>query len=152
MDNQNFTVSFSVDQTPKEAFDAINNVRGWWTENLKGGTQKPNEDFEVRFGDVHYSKQRIIEIVPEKKVAWLVTDSQLNFVKEKSEWTNTKISFDITIHNNKTQIRFTHFGLAPGIECYRDCSNAWNYYINSLRNLIMTGVGQPEPRESMIKT
>ena len=153
MDNYNYTVSFLVDQTPEEAFDAINNVRGWWTENLKGSSQKLDDEFEVQFGDVHYSKQKLIEVVPNKKVVWLVTDSKLNFIQDKSEWTNTKISFEITREGNKTLVTFTHLGLIPGIECYDACSNAWGDYINvSLRKLITTGKGQPTLKEVEAKT
>jgi hypothetical protein len=151
MNNQSFTTCFLVDQTPEEVFDAVNNVRRWWTENLKGSSQKLNDEFEVRFGDVHYSRQKLIEVVPGKKVVWLITDSKLNFVEDKSEWTNTKISFDIYKQDNKTQLRFTHLGLIPKIECYNDCSNAWGYYVNSLHCLITTGKGQPEPKEVEVK-
>jgi hypothetical protein len=151
MANQDFTVSFLVDQTPTKAFNAINNVRGWWTENLQGNSQELNDEFEVCFGDVHYSKQKLIEVIPDKKIVWLITDSKLSFVKDKSEWTNTQISFDISELDNKTQVRFTHMGLFPAVECYRDCSNAWGYYVNSLRSLITTGKGQPEPKETKVK-
>ena len=146
-----YRINIAVDATAHETFNAVNNVRGWWTENLEGSSEKLNDEFEVRFGDVHYSKQKLIEVVPDKKVVWLITDSNLNFIKDKSEWTNTKISFEITEQGNKIQLRFTHLGLVPEIECYKDCSNAWGYYINSLHNLINTGKGQPEPKESEIK-
>lgn len=151
MNNQNFTVSFLVDQTPQEAFQAINNVYGWWTENVVGSSVKLNDEFEVYFEDVHYSKQKLIEVVPGKRVVWRVTDSKLNFIQDKTEWTNTEISFDISKKGDKTEIRFTHIGLAPEVECYDACSSAWSDYItNSLRKLITTGKGKPTKQENKL--
>ena len=148
MTTANYTATILVDQSPAEAFEAINNVRGWWTENLEGQTKQLNDEFTVRFGDVHASTQKLVEIIPNKKVVWLVTYSYLNFISDKSEWTNTRISFDISVLDNKTQVRFTHLGLAPEVECFDACSNAWSEYIHqSLFSLIVTGKGRPTPAE-----
>jgi len=149
MSTANYSTAFLVDQTPKEAFDAINNVRGWWTENLTGNTANLNDEFSVQFGDVHYSKHKLTEVVPNKKVVWLTTDSKLNFIEDKTEWTGTKIVFDIAAKGDQTEVRFTQIGLVPEVECYNACSNAWSDYINdSLRNLIEIGKGQPTKKES----
>jgi len=139
MDNQDFTTTILVDQSPKEVFNVINNVRKWWTgePGVEGSTDKLGDEFTYRYKDLHYSKQKVTELIPGKKVVWLVTDSKLNFIKDKQEWTGTKISFDITKKGDKTAVRFTHVGLVPDIECYGDCSNAWSSYIkSSLRNFI----------------
>src|SRR5436190_12775575 len=148
MKEQDYHTSITVDATADEAFNCINSVTKWWTENLEGSSQRLNDEFTVRFGDVHYSKQKLVEVVPDKKVVWLVTDSKLNFIKDKQEWTDTKISFEISQKDNKTQIRFTHLGLVPMIECFGACSNAWGDYINnSLRKLVNTGKGEPTLKE-----
>lgn len=147
MDNKDFTTSFLVDQSPNVAFEAINNVTAWWTENLEGDTHHLNDEFEVRFGDVHYSKQKLTEVIPGEKVVWLITDSKLTFVKDQTEWTGTEIVFDIVKKDTKTQVTFTQYGLVPTFECYGGCSNAWTDYIqNSLYSLITTGKGTPSPK------
>lgn len=143
---EDLTITLLVDQTPEEAFHAINNVRGWWSTGIEGGTEKLNDEFTYRYKDMHYSTQKLVEVVDNKKVVWLVTDSHLSFLKKnKSEWTDTKISFEIALRDDhKTEIRFTHMGLVPEVECYDACLNGWTYYIqDSLLPLITTGKGQP---------
>ena len=133
------TYTLLVDQSPEVAFNAVNNVRGWWTGDIQGSTDKLNDVFTYRYKDFHYSKQKITELIPAKKIVWFVTDSSLDFLKNKSEWNGTKIIFDIAKKGDKTEVRFTHLGITPEIECFDKCSNAWGSYINSsLLNLITT--------------
>jgi hypothetical protein len=145
---KDFTTTFSVDQSPQEVFDAINNVRGWWSEEIEGHTDKLDTQFKFHYKNFHRSTQGITELVPGKKVLWHVTDAKLNFVKNKTEWNGTDVVFEITRKGDKTELRFTHLGLVPAFECYGDCSGAWGFYINdSLRSLITTGKGQPAGKE-----
>ncbi len=148
MKKQDFTTTFSVGQTPQEVFDAINNVRGWWSEEIEGNTDKLGAEFKFHYKEAHRSTQKITELVPAKKVVWHITDATLNFVKDKTEWKGTDVVFEIARKGDKTELRFTHLGLVPAFECYGDCSGAWGFYINdSLRSLITTGKGQPAGKE-----
>ena len=145
MKKQNFTATLTVGQTPEEAFAAINNVRGWWSGEIEGDTDKLGAEFTYRYKDVHRSKQKITEFIPGKKVVWHVLESHLSFVEHNSEWNDTDIIFDISEKQDKTEVCFTHLGLVPQYECYGSCSNAWGTLINgNLRKLITTGKGQPD--------
>jgi hypothetical protein len=148
MTQHDLTAVFTVDKSPDEAFAAINDVRAWWSGDIDGETDKLGAEWTYRYKDIHYSKQRIIEMTPGKKVAWLVLDSHLSFVKDKTEWNGTRVTFEIAARGDETEVRFTHVGLAPEVECYEACSNAWGSYIKgSLRNLIATGKGQPNEKQ-----
>ncbi len=68
MTTSDFTNSILVDQTPTEVFNAINNVRGWWSEEIEGGTGKLNDEFNYHYQDVHRCKMKIVEFIPNKKV------------------------------------------------------------------------------------
>jgi len=146
MQKQDYTTTFVVDQSPEQVFKAITNVRGWWSEQIDGPTDKLNAEFNYHYKDVHRCKMKIIEFVPAKKITWLVLENRFDFTKDKTEWTGTRISFDIVEKNGKTWLSFTHIGLVPAYECYKICSDAWGNYINvSLKSLIETGKGNPNP-------
>jgi hypothetical protein len=148
MTTTDFTTTLLVDQTPEEVLNAINNVRGWWSENIDGGTDKLNDEFIYTYKDVHYCKIKLVELIPDQKVVWLVLDNYFKFTEDKSEWKGTKIVFDISQKDNQTEIIFTHEGLVPQYECYEICREAWTNYIqDSLRNLITTGKGQSNSKE-----
>src|ERR1700735_1134408 len=137
MKKQDFTTVITVNETPKQAFDAILKVREWWAGEISGQTDGLGEEFTYRYKDFHYSKQKLVDLVPDKKIVWLVTESSINFVKDKNEWLDTKLIFDISQKEGKTQVRFTHEGLTPQGECFDACSNAWTGIItDNLRRYI----------------
>jgi len=150
METPDFNTSFSVDQTPNEVFNAVNNVRGWWSERIDGGTHQLNDEFTYQRWDLHKCTMKLIEVVPDKKVVWLVLDNHFSFTEDKTEWIGTKIEFEISEKDGKTQLHFTHRGLVPAYECYDICFDAWTSYIKgSLKDLITTGKGQPNDREEL---
>ena len=142
-----FTTTVLVDQSPEEVFNAINNVRGWWSEEIEGNTDKLNEEFDYHYEDLHRSKIKVVELVPGKRVVWLVKDNYFKFTKDETEWTGTRIIFDISEKDHQTQLQFTHEGLVPEYECYDICRDSWTSYLhNSLRKLITTGKGKPNSK------
>ncbi len=125
---QNYTATIVVAKPPHDVFKSLSDVSKWWGgKDLEGSTTRLGDEFTITHGDVHYSKQRMVELIPDQKIAWLITESRLAWLeRDKHEWTNTRLVFEITPNGDGAVLRFTHEGLVPGNECYARCADGWN--------------------------
>lgn len=146
MKSQDFTTTILVERTPEEVYKTILNVRAWWSglydEKFEGASEKTGDEFSFRAGGgVHHTKQKLVELIPGKKLVWLVTDASLSFVRKKDEWKGTKMCFEIFRQEDKTKIVFTHAGLVPEFDCYDTCAPVWTQYIHErLAEAMRSGV------------
>ncbi|GAA3512486.1 hypothetical protein GCM10022234_03830 [Aeromicrobium panaciterrae] len=144
--SRGYSTAFTVQQSPHEVYAAILDVGTWWTGEVEGSADEVGAEFSYRHGAQHYSRQRVVELEPARRVVWQVTDSHLSFISEPAEWTGSEIIFDIVAVPGGTELRFTHVGLMPDVECFGACSVAWMHYVNgSLRSLVTDGVALPDP-------
>jgi hypothetical protein len=145
MKANSFSKTLITNRSPEEVFHAVNNVRLWWTgyysEKINGDSQQLNDEFTFSAGDgVHFSKQKLIEVIPGKKIVWLISEANLSFVEKPDEWVGTKVIFTISKKGDKTELIFTHEGLTPDFQCYEGCAPAWTQYLdNKLLPLINSG-------------
>lgn len=141
MTDQNYSTYIAVDNSPSEVFNSLKEVAQWWSKDFEGNSSELNDEFIIHHPGQHYSKQRLIEVVPNEKIIWLVTESKLNWLKtDKEEWTGTKMIFEIATEGNKTVLRFTHDGLIPQQECYAMCRQGWDMIVKDwLLHFITTG-------------
>jgi len=145
MTEQHFSTTFAVDRTPETFFDAVLDVRGWWSKTLTGRSEKPGDVFTYEVPGVHRATIEVTEVVPCELVVWRVLDARLTLVDDRTEWNGTTIRFEITRRTDTTELRFTHVGLTPAFECFDACRKGWSFYIDtSLHDLIATSTGQPD--------
>lgn len=150
MSDSSYSTSFTVDRTPEQVFDAINDVRGWWMTKIDGDNGAVGDEFSYRVPDVHSCTMRVTERVPGRRVAWTVVDNHMTFIDDQSEWIGTEIRFELSAKDGGTELRFTHDGLVPSYQCFEVCQNAWTFYVgDSLRRLAATGVGEPSDPDAL---
>src|SRR5947209_895153 len=118
MSEPSYTTSITVDSTPAEVFAAITDVRGWWSEEVEGSTDRVGAEFRYRGHDdadtvEHLATIRVDELVPGRRVVWRVLDNSMSFIDDQTEWVDTEIRFDISAQDGGTTVRFTHAGLVP---------------------------------------
>ncbi len=136
---KDYTYSFITTTSAEEVFKVLLDVKKWWSgvyeETIEGKSENMGDEFSFSAsGGRHFSKQKLGELLPAKKIAWHVTESNLSFLQNPREWDNTKLAFNLSEKENKTQVTFTHKGLVPQIECYDACSHAWTQYLQNLKS------------------
>ncbi|MBU6340496.1 MAG: SRPBCC domain-containing protein [Bacteroidetes bacterium] len=140
--NTDFTCAFLAPQSPSELFKILLDVRNWWSgkyaETIEGASSRLGDEFSFSAGGgAHFTRQRLVELVPNEKIVWLVIESKLTFIEEQAEWEGTRFGFDLSREGDQTKITFTHTGLVPEIACYESCSTGWMAYLSTLEKRLM---------------
>jgi hypothetical protein len=138
MGKDGFRSGFNSPRPAQEAFRFLKDPKNWWTglfgEMIEGKSDAIGDLFSFKAGDgMHESHQELIELVPEKIIAWRVTKSHLSFLQNPNEWEGTTIRLGIGRENGQARVSFTHEGLVPEIECFGSCAAAWEQYMENLR-------------------
>jgi hypothetical protein len=130
MKDQSYTATIMVANSPADVFEHLTAVSKWWGgADLSGSSARLNDEFTIKHEDAHFSRQKVTEFIPGKRLVWLVAESKLNWLKDDDEWTNTRMIFDIGRNGEMTTLKFTHEGLVPTKECYSRCTAGWDMVI-----------------------
>ena len=117
MVHQKYTVSINVPKSPGEVFSCINAPAKWWPEDFEGKSADLNDEFTFTSGNSHYSKNKVIELIPGRKVVWLVTYSLRK--TDNFCWTNTRYIFELLPKDDTTLLEFTYDGFINDDEADR---------------------------------
>ena len=144
MEQQNYQASILVPATPQQALEAIAHVADWWTKSFTGASRQMGDSFTVRFGETFVAFE-VTAIEEGKMTEWLVTDCNLSMVKDKKEWKDTRVKWEIIPEAHSTRINMTHIGLVPDVECYAICEKGWDFFVKaSLCRLLTEDQGMPD--------
>jgi len=146
MEKNNFQAAITVHASAGEAVKKISNIPEWWGVTFSGNSEKQNDTFTVKMSGDSFFNFTVAELIPGERIVWLVTDCYMPWYSDKKEWANTHLIFDLTENNGVTNLNFTHEGLTPEIECYKDCEPGWTHWIKtSLFSYFTTGKGVFRP-------
>ena len=130
--------------SPDDVYSALTTVEGlagWWTDDTHGNSDVGGT-IEFRFAPGGFD-MRVTELEPAQHVRWLVIDGP-------EEWIGTTISWDLKQENDYTTVLFKHQGWKEPVEFMHHCSTKWAIFLMSLKSLVETGQGAPDPRDIKI--
>ncbi len=145
LEKDNFQYAITLETDAKKIYSGLTQqLHQWWTEKMEGSADKLNDVFTVHF-DKTYKIIKVVELLLNKKITWEILDSFIDIpeFKNKSEWSGTRISWEITANDDSTDLVLTHHGLNQSLECYEVCNNGWISFMESFHDFLTTGMGTP---------
>ena len=147
MEMNDFKSGFTARISADEASKKISNVPGWWGVTFEGSAENQGDQFVIKMGGESFFNFTVTELVPGKRLVWEITDCYMPWYEDKKEWANTRLIFDLSENDGETELHFTHEGLTPEVDCYKDCQKGWTHWIrNSLFSYFTTGQGDFKQR------
>jgi hypothetical protein len=86
---------------------------------------------------------KVVELQPASLVRWEVVDGP-------EEWTGTTVRWGLSRDGDHTIILFKHEGWQEPGEFMHHCSTKWAIFLMSLKSLLETGAGTPDPHDVKI--
>ena len=138
-------IKSSLDEVYK-ALATRDGVAAWWTnhtqgESKVGGTLKFSFTADgVEIGGI---EMKVLELHPAELVRWQVVDGP-------AEWIGTTINFELKQDGDYCIVLFKHEGWKEPVEFMHHCSTKWAMFLMSLKSLLETGKGLPNPNDIKI--
>jgi uncharacterized protein YndB with AHSA1/START domain len=124
------------------ALTTAEGLAGWWTTDTRGDGDDVGGVLRFRFGAGGFD-MKVLELVPGKRVLWEVVDGP-------EEWIGTRVDWSLEQVDDYTVILFKHQGWKEPVEFMHHCSTKWAVFLLSLKSLIETGKGAPDPHDVKI--
>ena len=130
--------------SPDDVYAALTTpeqLAGWWTTRSTG-SEEVGGVLQFRFERGGFD-MKIVELKPAERVLWAVVDGP-------EEWVGTTISWDLRQEDDYTIVLFKHEGWREPVEFMHHCSTKWAAFLLSLKSLLESGKGAPEPHDVKI--
>lgn len=112
-----YSVEIEIPYSREIVFNHLVKLKNWWPEDFEGGNIELNSEFVFSTGDSHYSKNIVVEFIPDKKLVWMATESIRK--TDGFDWSGTKFIFELWQENKHTLLRFTYDGVVQENETGR---------------------------------
>jgi uncharacterized protein YndB with AHSA1/START domain len=130
--------------SPDEVYAALTTIDGlsrWWATDTKGQTEVGGVlEFRFEPGGID---MKVLELDPAEGVLWEVVDGP-------AEWIGTTVRWTLKQADDYTIVLFAHEGWKEPVEFMYHCSTKWATFLVSLKQLVETGTGAPEPYDLKI--
>lgn len=117
-------------------------LAGWWTSNTEGEGNEVGNVVKFRFGAGGFD-MKVKALSPSSHVAWELAEGP-------EEWMPTTITFDLIEDGEYIVILFKHLNWAEPVEFMHHCSTKWAIFLMSLKSLLESGKGNPDPNDVKI--
>ena len=125
-----------------QALTTQNGLAGWWTSNVRGEGNKVGNIIEFRFGAGGFD-MKVVDLKEPTRVMWEV-------IAGPEEWIGTTIQFELKQDGEYTIVLFKHLNWKEPIEFMHHCSTKWAIFLMSLKSLLESGHGNPDPHDIKI--
>ncbi|GII52127.1 activator of HSP90 ATPase [Planotetraspora thailandica] len=124
------------------ALTTTEGLAGWWATNTQGEGDDLGGVLRFRF-DAGGFDMKVLELHPGRRVLWEVVDGP-------EEWIGTHVDWNLDQVDDYTIVLFKHEGWKEPVEFMHHCSTKWGVFLMSLKSLIETGKGAPDPHDVKI--